>query len=54
MVEQMRCDQENEKRLEKTSTSEWYSFRESLDSFADDIFIEGRNQGTQEQRDNLD
>ena len=53
-VEQMRCDPENEKPLEKTSMSEWYAFRESLDSFTDDIFAEGRNQGTQEQRDNLD
>ena len=25
----MRCDQENEKPLEKTSMSEWYAFRES-------------------------
>lgn len=53
-VEQMRCDQENEKPLEKTAMSELYAFRESLDSFTDDIFAEGRNQGTQEQRDNLD
>lgn len=50
----MRFDQENEQPLEKTSMSEWYAFRESLDSFTDDIFAEGRNQGTQEQRDNLD
>lgn len=44
----MRCDQENEKPLEKTSMSEWYAFRESLDSFTNDIFVEGRNQGSQE------
>lgn len=50
----MRCDQEKEKPLEKTSMSEWYAFRESLDSFTNDIFVEGRNQGSQEQRDNLD
>lgn len=50
----MRCDQENEKPLEKTSMSEWYAFGESLDSFTNDIFVEGRNQGSQEQRDNLD
>lgn len=40
----MRFDQENEQPLEKTSMSEWYAFRESLDSFTDDIFAEGRNQ----------
>ena len=50
----MRFDQENEQPLEKTSMSEWHAFRDSLDSFTDDIFAEGRNQGTQEQRDNLD
>lgn len=38
----MRFDQENEQPLEKTSMSEWYAFRESLDSFTDDIFAEGR------------
>ncbi len=49
----MRFDQENEQPLEKTSMSNGMPL-ESLDSFTDDIFAEGRNQGTQEQRDNLD
>lgn len=49
----MRFDQENEQPLEKTSMSEWYAFRESLDSFTDDISPRD-GIGTQEQRDNLD
>ena len=31
----------------------WQTFQEGLDSFTNDIFEEGRNQGVQEERENL-